>query len=255
MAERQRGDDDLLTIHQAAALLQVSPTSLRRWTQSGQLKCERVGGRRERRFRRADLMRCLEAPDTPPQTFTAAERAAEVTLASLVIPWGSHLCDVYATDQGRLRLGVPFLAQGLARGEPCFLVAEPEVATLLLAEVCRVEPRAAAAVSAGRLIIRPGCAQPLDMLDIFFTAFSEQGLRNAAGIRVLGDMASFLDQGATPEALMAFEQRYDAELAGAFPVVSLCQYDARRFSGVSVLHACKGHGDVLKFPMRSLLGF
>src|SRR3989442_14772045 len=50
---------ELLDIAQAAAFLHVSQMSLRRWTNSGRLPCFRVGGRRERRFRRADLLAFL----------------------------------------------------------------------------------------------------------------------------------------------------------------------------------------------------
>src|SRR5437899_1730190 len=46
-------DPELLDIRQAAALLHVSAASLRRWTNAGLLASFRVGGRRERRFRRA----------------------------------------------------------------------------------------------------------------------------------------------------------------------------------------------------------
>ena len=60
-------DSELLDIAQAAALLRVSEASLRRWTNAGRLPCRRIGGRRERRFRRADLMAFLEgdASETP----------------------------------------------------------------------------------------------------------------------------------------------------------------------------------------------
>ena len=52
--------DELWDIKQAARFLQVSETSLRRWTNRGQLACLRVGLRRERRFRRADLLAFME---------------------------------------------------------------------------------------------------------------------------------------------------------------------------------------------------
>ena len=43
------------TTREAAAYLGVSKVSLRRWTASGQLKCVRLGTRRDRRFRKSDL--------------------------------------------------------------------------------------------------------------------------------------------------------------------------------------------------------
>lgn len=52
--------EDLLDIKQAARFLQVSETSLRRWTNAGHLACLRLGRKRERRFRRADLLAFME---------------------------------------------------------------------------------------------------------------------------------------------------------------------------------------------------
>ena len=45
----------LLTIKEAASYLNVSEMSIRRWTNSGRLKCLRVGQKNERRFREKDL--------------------------------------------------------------------------------------------------------------------------------------------------------------------------------------------------------
>src|SRR4030081_3779755 len=70
--------NELLDIGQAAAFLNVSEASLRRWTNSGRLACLRVGRRRERRFRRADLLGFLEG-----QTSQMAARFAHVVDASL----------------------------------------------------------------------------------------------------------------------------------------------------------------------------
>src|SRR6266702_1271297 len=52
MTEKQR----FLTIAEAAEFLHVSETSLRRWTNSGNLRCFRVGVRGERRFQVEDLL-------------------------------------------------------------------------------------------------------------------------------------------------------------------------------------------------------
>jgi excisionase family DNA binding protein len=62
-------EEDLLDIKQAARFLQVSETSLRRWTNAGRLACHRVGRKRERRFRRADLLAFME--------YQPAQRSAE----------------------------------------------------------------------------------------------------------------------------------------------------------------------------------
>jgi excisionase family DNA binding protein len=49
----------LFDIKDAAEFLNVSEMTIRRWTNSGKLKCYRVGGKRERRFHKSDLEELL----------------------------------------------------------------------------------------------------------------------------------------------------------------------------------------------------
>src|SRR5438552_17282878 len=110
---------ELLDIAQAAAFLHVSQMSLRRWTNSGRLPCFRVGGRRERRFRRADLLAFLERSGAPSE----AKRGPE------------HLCGLYTSGAARERRLAAFLAGGFAAGGPCFLSVEPAVRGRVLARL------------------------------------------------------------------------------------------------------------------------
>jgi len=250
-------NEDLLTIKQAAETLQVSETSLRRWTESGVLPCLRVGGRRERRFRRGDLMRFLETSVSGARIDERNQSdAAEdgVLLERLRIPRGSHLCELYESDEGRLRLSAPFLAQGVIHGERCYLVAQSGIAEQILTAVRDVAPGTDKAIEDGQLILNQGSGSPMDMLKFFRRQFLDCSAGGVTAIRVLGEMSCFIDQGADVDVLMEFELRYNQGLGREFPVVSLCQYDVRRFSGVAVLQACKAHSDSLEFPLRRFLG-
>src|SRR5207244_10267933 len=100
LARVLRHEPELLDIAQAAAFLHVSPMSLRRWTTSGRLPCFRVGGRRERRFRRADLLALLERSGEPMR----APRAA------------GHLCGLYTSTAARERWAAAVPAVGLEAG-------------------------------------------------------------------------------------------------------------------------------------------
>ena len=53
-------DSGLLTIRQAAKLLNVHPDTLRRWERAGKLKSIRVGSRRDRRYRNEDLYELIK---------------------------------------------------------------------------------------------------------------------------------------------------------------------------------------------------
>ena len=52
--------ENLLTVRETAGFLNVSEMSIRRWTNSGKLKCYRVGGKKERRFTRQGLENFLQ---------------------------------------------------------------------------------------------------------------------------------------------------------------------------------------------------
>ena len=53
--------EPLMTIQEVAKFLKVTPTSIRRWTSTGQLKCYRIGNKKERRFERMDVIKFLKA--------------------------------------------------------------------------------------------------------------------------------------------------------------------------------------------------
>lgn len=54
-----------LNITEASEFLSVSKASLRRWTNTGRLKCYRVGERSERRFDLNDLIALMDTPQEP----------------------------------------------------------------------------------------------------------------------------------------------------------------------------------------------
>src|SRR5437879_3921347 len=117
-------DSELLDIAQAAAFLRVSPASLRRWTNAGRLPCYRIGGRRERRFRRADLIGFMEQ-----SVATGTNDHA-------------HRCGFYLDAAEREAQAVAFLAAALATGNHCVLVAEPKVGDRILARLSERRPEA-----------------------------------------------------------------------------------------------------------------
>jgi transcriptional repressor of dcmA and dcmR len=56
-------------------------------------------------------------------------------------------------------------------------------------------------------------------------------------------MASELSVFGSMAEMMAYEQAYEV-MAKRFPVVTLCQYDAREFDGEVILRVLKSHPDM-----------
>ena len=248
---RQETQAELLTIKEAAALLRVSEVSLRRWTDSGALPCLRIGGRRERRFRAADIA-AFAARGAGDLDARLADDT--IDLAGMRVGRGAHLCALYESADGRDKLAVPFLRAGLQRGERCCLVALPEVRDHWLAHLEALLPALGPLGGNPLLTYHAPDVDPARTLDFFRESFAT-GTRDGRPImRVLGDMGAFLDVGASLDALMEFEAAFERKLAHKYPVVSLCQYDVRNFSGVAVLQALEVHADLCDYPLRHFLG-
>ena len=104
-----------------------------------------------------------------------------------------------------------------------------------------------------RLIMTDGMGSADAMLGLFEDLFVKTTSSGHGFIRVLADMAWSFRQGIDGNKLTEFEMRYSQSLARRFPLVTVCQYDARRFSGVDVLNALKCHEDTFRYPMSRFL--
>ncbi len=253
MATRPDPNSDLLNIKEAAALLKVSEASLRRWTNAGKLACLRLGAKRERRFRREDLMAFLEVREAPGAAIPPSSRPTEVLLEGIAIEYGNHICTLYENDLGRLKWSVPFLTDGLRNGDGCFLIATKAVREEILGHIGEAWSDLAEAKAQGRLTESDGIGDGEAMcrfVEHSLVMLSRAGLRS---FRLLGDMSWYRQQGMTDAELIAYEARYNYDIARRFPLVSVCQYDVRAFTGPAVLNALKCHEDTFNYPLSRFL--
>jgi excisionase family DNA binding protein len=247
--------DEYLDIEQAARLLNVSETSLRRWTNSGRLACLRVGRRRERRFRRADLLAFME--DQPAGRVARQEEsgipAQDTVIEGPRMASGTHLCGLYGSDPGRANLAAAFLADGFYPGSVSYLIAPPRVRRAILTRLERIRPSLAVDIEAGRLVLSDYAASARAQWNYFERQFPKAMRAGAHSLRVVGDMWG-MGRVVPLEALVEYEAGYDERIARRFPAVTLCQYDARRFSNLAILAALQGHRDTFRYPIERLLG-
>ena len=242
---------ELLNIKAAATVLKVSEASLRRWTNSGQLPCLRLGNKGERRFRHRDLMAFLEtrAANPPPPT----TRPAEVSVEGVAIEYGNHVCTLYENDLGRLKWSVPFLTDGLRNGDGCFLVGTPDAREDIMDHVRQGTDGVDQAIESGQLVETSGLSDGNDMCRFVERSLFEMKQSGLRAFRLLGDMSWCQRLGMTHDDLVAYEMRYNHEIAHQYPLVSVCQYDVRDFSGRGVLSALQCHQDTFKFSLSRFL--
>lgn len=247
---------ELLDIQQAAALLHVSETSLRRWTNAGRLPCFRLGGRRERRFRRQDLLDLLEErPGQGSAAHAGAAGAGSPTIGGVPVAHGAHLCGLYTSPLARVHQAAGFLADSLRAGSVCFLVAMPDVRHRIVARLAHVRPGLQGDVAAGRLVLSQYAAAAAEQLDFWHTRFVAATTAGARSLCVVGDVSGgrLARRGAFREVL-EYEAAYERLVTRRFPVVTLCQYDARRLSGLQASQVLQHHGDALRYPVERLVG-
>jgi transcriptional repressor of dcmA and dcmR len=224
---------ELLDIAQAAALLQVSEASLRRWTNGGRLPCLRIGGRRERRFRRADLMAFLEGqPSATP---------------------AGHLCGFYTSDLGRTRLAAGLLGDRLEAGWVCFLAAEPEVRERIIAQLVLRRPALQRDIDGGRLVLTEYAEVATAQLQYWDNQLSAATDAGGRSLQVVGDVSGWCLR--RPNAfgeVLEYEVEYGT-LARRFPVATACLYDARAHSGLETAHLLRIHADLFHHPVDRLV--
>lgn len=109
-------------------------------------------------------------------------------------------------------------------------------------------------IQESHLILMDGMSDNAELYNFFEHAFLDASKHGIQRLRVLGDMAWTIQKGMGINELSNFEAQYNQNLAHRFPVVSLCQYDARLFSSTAILSALKCHDDTFQYPLNHFLG-
>jgi transcriptional repressor of dcmA and dcmR len=243
--------NDLLDIGEAARFLSVSETSLRRWTNAGALPCLRVGHRRERRFRRADLLAFMEQQPSRPQR-SDLYPTARPTEELITLTNGNHLCGFYGTELGRATLAVRFLLDGLQEGSMVYLVASKRSIKQIVGYLEKKRPSIQRDIASGKLLLAEYKKGPRAQIRDFEVQLKHAAAAGAASFRVFGDTCEMRKK-VSAEKFAEYEDAYDEFIARRFPVITLCAYDVRQFSGVGVLDALKAHRDTFRYPLERAL--
>jgi len=223
-AKQDRSTSDLLDIREAAEFLRVSETSLRRWTNAGRLPCLRIGGRRERRFRRADLLAFIGL----------ADRAAPSTP-------GKHFLALYTSDRGRVEGAAAFLTAGLESQALCLLAAEQDVQRAVIAELEYGRPAVRRELKARRLVVAEYHATATAQLEYWRVHIGSALKAGVSRVYIAGDLSAGALSLIPFAEILEYEAEYGRSIARPFPVTTLCQYDARKISGLDVVGLLECH--------------
>lgn len=221
----------LLNVRETAKFFNVSEMTVRRWTDAGLLRCYRIGRKRERRFKLRELEEYLGGQ-------AAWQKACTVPLGhgGSEVPDGAHLTHLYHDGREALGVGVPYLLEGLRRGETVLLVAhEADIRALL--EALREQGLDIEGLrDRGKLHVSAGMPTPAEQVAYIASVASASTGR----FRLLGDMNWTKDRRWTAEDLRSLEDRTNRGTSCPGRLI-LCQYSLATFSGQETMMVMETH--------------
>jgi excisionase family DNA binding protein len=227
-----------MNTREAAQLLRVSEASIRRWSDSGLLQGVRVGRRRERRFTEADLLAFV---DRDPST---NQRISTVNIGGTPLAIPAHLATFFSTDEGGLRLTIPFFAEGIRLGQPGILVAAGDLAERYVDALGETNGLFTVVAFSG------GTA--MEAIAQWEHKLASVVAKGPTVIRIVGEMASERTMFASEDEMLRYEEAFEV-MSKRYPVVVMCQYDVRQFDGMALLRALKAHPDLFGLRIGTFL--
>ena len=249
-----------LTIDEAARLLRVSKASLRRWTNSGRLRCYRLGLRNERRFRIDDLLDFLPASESDPKAAQRrkgaegadAREGHQKTHEESAGRLRHHICMHYRTPEEQWEMLRPHLQQAVLEGAAIHylydLTTPKEIKQRLRREGLDIEE----AVRTDRIRIEPASRAYLRtgefsvqrMLDYVESSILGAWAAGFERSFLTGEMTWSLSGAPGCDLLMKYEARLNPLIEKYPGVTIVCQYPLDRFDSATTIEALKAHPTV-----------
>lgn len=218
------------------------------------LPVHRVGRRRERRFKAADIGTFQQSESAQLRSAPLRPSVSQVVIGGTAFEPYTHLAVFYDSDAGRLNRAAPFLEDGIRSGQPTFLMAQGDVRDSYMERLrAGLGPDLDRALEAGLLTLGTAPGRTVDeAVEFFERAFWKALDNHPPMIRLVGEMGCVRDVFTSEVEMMAFEAAFNM-ISGRFPCIALCQYDVRAFSGPALLSALRAHPDLMGLPLRALI--
>ena len=242
----------LLTIDQAARYLNVSKMSLRRWTNSGRLRCHRLGVRGERRFAVEDLEAFLVASsDATERRAIPAFMGEPIAVLHEASTNGGvrHVCSHFDDVAESWRLFLPYFRYHAERGAPIFYIHDSTSREQFCAYVRAAgwDPDDLTArgllelLHSSQAYLRTGSFSATGMLAFVAEAIESMRARGHRTMLVSGEMTWSLAGAVGSEGMIEYEARLNDLLLNYPDVTIVCHYSVRRFDSQLTLDALRAH--------------
>ncbi len=257
-------EDRLLTIEEAAQYLNVSKTSLRRWTKADRLPCLRVGVREERRFRQSDLDQFLSSSvnSVEPAVFSGANLPDRASADAVGRKAARHVALCFHDRDEFWKLFRPYVADHLEAGAPILCIHDENSRADMLTRFRDEgwDPDRLIADGMLKLLapseayLRNGAFVPERMIDFMEAAILSWRASNHSQILISGEMTWYLSGAPGVENMIEYECQLN-DLLVRYPNVTVaCHYDTSRLNATTTLGALCSHPHV-QLPDRFVPGY
>jgi hypothetical protein len=176
-------------------------------------------------------------------------------------PAGTHICQIYNDEDERNDALLHFLASGLRAGEctACFSenISEGEIDDFLHGQslsLSEAKSRGAFALSkTSEVYYQGGTFDPARMLGLLTEYHAKSVSSGFPNARVIGEMTAEIERIPGGSRLLEYESKV-SQLLRQRPITAVCQYDARAFSGATIMEVLSVHpmmvvrGSVVRNP-------
>jgi hypothetical protein len=160
---------------------------------------------------------------------------------------GDHSCIFYHSGNALMEVLTPYIAEGLRRGERCF-VQKPHISTRLLSDLHCVGFDTTDLVLRGVLevhsenevYVQNGRFDPGAMMDMLMRSLNEALRRGFTAFRTAGNLSWALEGRNVSDRLLEYEGLVNGYYPGR-PAIGLCQYDTNAFSPPVIESVIKAH--------------
>ncbi len=177
------------------------------------------------------------------------------------LPTGTHICLIYSEEEERRSIISRFIANGIRSGEKVLYMADMTTENdiwnwLSETEVDIVREDIAdqlEVVEAEKIYCPDGKFRPSIMLETLRNCYDLAIDSGFSGVRATGEMTWALKGIPGSDRLIEYEALVN-NLRQTHPITPLCQYDATRFDGATILNVLKVHplmivhGQIVKNP-------
>jgi hypothetical protein len=176
----------------------------------------------------------------------------EIEFAGAALRRHRHVCAFFRNAEEEIKILLPFLKEGLGRGEKVIYIIRDEQRNDYLRRLEQSGLATAAAQSGGQLEVRSwveasphnGRFDPEEVAALIPRAFEQARSQGYRQTRLVGNMEWTLERFPGVHDLLKFEARVE-QLLRPYDDPAVCVYDSSKFSGRAVLDILRTHPVVL----------